>query len=93
MSAQRRKVSLFGVIFFVVAGYFLYAIACKQVEIAQVRQEAREVEARLQKTTEENKNLLTEKKNLNSFDYIEKIAREQFGMVKPGEIPYVHEEK
>jgi len=36
-----------------------------------------------------NANLNDERTKLNKPTYIEKIAREELGLVKPGEIPYI----
>jgi len=33
--------------------------------------------------------MVDEKKHLASPTYVEKIAREQLGLVKPGEVPYI----
>ena len=40
-----------------------------------------------------NEELSREKDNLNKFEYVEKVAREELGMTKPGEVPYISEVK
>lgn len=46
-------------------------------------------EAKLQALEAENRELRERLERLNDPDYVEKLAREQLGLVKPGEISYV----
>ena len=50
-------------------------------------------EERLNKAKQINEELSREKDNLNKLEYVEKVAREELGMTKPGEVPYISEEK
>lgn len=58
-----------------------------------IRQEAREINASYEKAVQENVRLTKEKDGLNTLTHIEKLAREELGMVKPGEIPYISPKK
>ncbi len=49
----------------------------------------RKLEAELQKLERDNAKLKEEIEKLNSPDYVEMLAREKFGLVKPGEKPYL----
>lgn len=46
-------------------------------------------EAKLQALEAENRQLRERLERLNDPDYVEKLAREQLGLVKPGEVSYV----
>ncbi|WP_245692649.1 FtsB family cell division protein [Sporomusa acidovorans] len=71
------------------AGYFCYAIIGQQTELARIHQETEMVNSRMAEAVELNKSLVAEKEKLNTATYIEKVAREQLGLVKPGEVPYI----
>ncbi|CQR72945.1 hypothetical protein SpAn4DRAFT_3405 [Sporomusa ovata] len=45
--------------------------------------------ARMTDAVELNNTLIAEKEKLSTAAYIEKVAREQLGLVKPGEVPYI----
>lgn len=84
-----RKFSWFRVCLLVMAGYFCYVIIGQQTELAKIRQETETVNSRMAEAVELNKSLVAEKEKLNTATYIEKVAREQLGLVKPGEVPYI----
>ncbi|WP_246105420.1 FtsB family cell division protein [Sporomusa termitida] len=71
------------------AGYFCYVIILQQTELYQIRREMDVVNTRLAEAEGVNKSLTAEKKQLSMTEYIEKVAREQLGLVKPGEVPYI----
>ena len=71
------------------AGYFCYVIILQQTELYKIRREMDAVNTRLAEAEGVNKNLTAEKEKLSMTEYIEKIAREQLGLVKPGEVPYI----
>lgn len=71
------------------AGYFCYVVIGQQTELYQIRRETEMVNAQLAEVREVNSSLLAEKGNLSTAAYIEKVAREQLGLVKPGEVPYI----
>lgn len=61
------------------SGYHLYQIKAQEQTLMQEKQ----------KLLEERQQLEEQKAALNSKEVIEKKAREDLGMVKPGEVPYV----
>ncbi len=73
----------------IMAGYFCYVIILQQTELYKIRREMDVVNTRLAEAEGVNKNLTAEKEKLSMTEYIEKIAREQLGLVKPGEVPYI----
>jgi len=55
-----------------------------------IRNESRQVNLALEQAMQENERLNAEKNNLlHNLNHIEKLAREELGMVKPGEIPFI----
>ncbi|BBB91251.1 MAG TPA: septum formation initiator family protein [Methylomusa anaerophila] len=86
---KRARFSWFRFFLLVLTAYFLYAAGNQQLELFRIRQEAKIMSERLQEVTRENQALAGEKEKLNQAAYIEKLAREQLGLVKPGEVPYI----
>ncbi|WP_434131783.1 Cell division protein FtsL [Sporomusa paucivorans] len=92
MPQKRRKskqFSWFRLCLLIMAGYFCYAVIDQQTELYQIRRETEVVNAQMAQAREVNSRLLAEKENLSTAAYIEKVAREQLGLVKPGEVPYI----
>ncbi|MDU1397599.1 MAG: septum formation initiator family protein [Veillonella parvula] len=53
------------------------------------RQEKQHIEQQLQELQQRNEELEQEKARLQDPKTIEGVAREELGLVKPGEVPYV----
>ncbi len=85
----KRHISWFRLGILVMAGYFCYVFIGQQTELARIRQQTEMVKARMNEAVETNNNLAAEKEKLSTATYIEKVAREQLGLVKPGEVPYI----
>lgn len=60
--------------------------------MTELNQETVITQSRLDKAKQINDKLKQEKANLEKRDYIEKVAREELGMTKPGEVPYISSE-
>ncbi|MBP2662508.1 MAG: ftsL 2 [Firmicutes bacterium] len=84
-----RQFSWFRLCIMVMAGYFCYVFIGQQTELARIRQEAELVNTRMNEAVALNTSLTAEKEMLSTAAYIEKVAREQLGLVKPGEVPYI----
>lgn len=56
--------------------------------LSQVEKDQAAANQRLQAAQEENQRLREEKENLYRLEYIEKVAREELGMTRRGELPY-----
>ena len=71
--------------------FILFAIvAVQQVyTIYSLHQEKHQLEQQLQELKKENESLSEQKKLLEDDKHIEGVAREELGLVKPGEVPYV----
>lgn len=81
------------VILLVLLGYFVYLAVDQQIYIHEVQQEKAAVQKQYEKEQAKNKELTEEKNELENPQYIEKIARDEFGMTKKGEVPYVASDK
>ena len=60
--------------------------------MTELNQETVITQSRLDKAKQINDKLKQEKANLEKRDYIETVAREELGMTKPGEVPYISSE-
>lgn len=92
MSKNRRttkRFSWFRLCLLLMAGYFCYTVIAQQTELSRIHRETETVKARMQEAVDTNNNLNAEKEKLSTAQYIEKVAREQLGLVKPGEVPYI----
>lgn len=79
--------------FVVMIIYLGFIIIKQEMYLNQVEEQTIIAEERLNKAKQINEELTVEKNNLNQVEYIEKVAREELGMTKPGEVPYISEEK
>lgn len=92
MEQKRKKIkrfSWFRLCLLIMAGYFCYMIIMQQTELYKIRREMEAVNSRMAEVTGTHKSLVAEKEKLSTAEYIEKVAREQLGLVKPGEVPYI----
>lgn len=79
--------------FVIMIGYLGFIIIKQEVYLSQVEEQTIIAEERLNKAKQINEELSREKDNLNKLEDVEKVAREELGMTKPGEVPYISEEK
>lgn len=90
MTVRRRvRVRWFRVLTLLAAAYFLYLAVGQQFELYTIQRETYSLKNRIAELEQSNKAMVDEKKQLASPTYVEKIAREQLGLVKPGEVPYI----
>ncbi len=68
--------------------YFSSVLISQQFHLNQVEEDQIAADSRLELAKREHEELLKERELLDDRDYLEKIAREELGMVKAGEIPY-----
>ena len=74
---------LFILIAFIV--YFLFIIVEQQKILYSKEEAMKNIRTRVEEETRENEELIRQKEILDTDEYIEKVAREKLGMVKPGE--------
>lgn len=68
---------------------FLAIMAFPIHDYIQLVRTKNQLQVEIDALREQNSALEEEKKQLETSSEIEKVAREQLGMVKPGEVPYV----
>jgi len=89
MKYGRRSFNWFIVLLILAVGYFSYTAVQQQLCLNAIAKEQMTVEVRLNQAKKINEELRQEKNNLEKPDYIEKVAREELGMTKKGEMPYI----
>lgn len=90
MSRKRRRKSFnwFFVLMTFVVIYFSSVLITQQINLSKVDQSQDSYNKRLDLATKENEKLKKQIEELHDLDHIERIAREELGMTKPGELPY-----
>ncbi len=88
--AKRLKVgfSWFWLLFAFIILYFSSVLISQQMHLNQVGQNQLAAERRLEVAQRENERLKQEVADLNDLSHIERIAREELGLTKRGELPY-----
>ena len=87
----RRKIRVrwFRLAAIVVVGYCCYILVNQQLELSAIRQETDATRVKVDQLRQLNKSFADEKVRLSTPAYLEKLAREELGLAKPGEVPYV----
>ncbi len=87
---NKRKGSKLWIV--IVLGLIVY-LSCilidQQKELSSKRAQMNGLNARIEQGEKEKEALLKQKKNINSDAYAEKVAREELGMIKPGEKKFI----
>jgi cell division protein FtsB len=86
--ARRRPSMRFALLLVVLVG-LLFAFVYPTRTFLDQRDETNKARAQLEVLQSENARLARESKRLSTDSEIERIAREQYGLVKPGERPFV----
>lgn len=74
---------------YVICILFALVLVQQVYTIYNLHQEKQQLEQQLQELKKENESLSEQKKLLEDDTHIEGVAREELGLVKPGEVPYV----
>lgn len=90
LNPQRLLIAA-AVIFFVL--YFVYVMIWQQIAISKKNREIQELEEKIQATSSQTEALQQELENLNDPAYLEKIAREKLGLIRPNERVFVDANK
>ena len=85
---KRKGFNWFLLFMFVVVAYFSTVLISQQVHLSHVSETQRAADKRLEKARQENEKLRKQYEELQNLDNIEKIAREDLGLAKDGELPY-----
>ena len=85
---KRKGFNWFALFMFVVVAYFGTVLVSQQVHLSHVGESQHLADKRLEKAQAENQKLRKEYESLQDLDNIEKLAREDLGLAKHGELPY-----
>jgi len=85
---KRHGINWFALVMLAIIVYFSSILISQQVYLSQAADDYASAKARLEAAEKENAALKEEAKQLNELGYIEKIAREELGMTRAGELPY-----
>ncbi len=88
-----RRLDWFIVLMVGIIGYFSYMMLSQHFYLNSMNQDYDAAQQRLQAAQQEHDALLQEKTQLSDPAYIEKIAREELGMTRQGEMPYIYSHK
>ena len=92
-SGVGRHMNWFVLVLVGIVGYFSYTFVSQQLHLNAIDQDYAAAQARLAHAQEENAALRREKSELEDPAYIEKVARENLGMTRQGELPYISSRK
>lgn len=90
---RRYRIKWFRLAVLLIVGYSCYIFVNQQLEINAVNREGDATRVQVEQLKALNKSYSEEKGRLNTPGYVEKLAREGLGLVKPGEVPYIPAEK
>ena len=85
---KRKGFNWFALFMFLVLAYFGTVLVSQQVHLSHVGESQHLADKRLEKAQAENAKLRKEYEELQDLDNIERLAREDLGMAKHGELPY-----
>lgn len=86
---QRRSgVSWFALLMLAMVIYFSTVLISQQVHLSHVSESQRIADQRLEKAKATNEKLRKELAELQDINNIERLAREDLGLTKEGEMPY-----
>ena len=85
---KRNGFNWFALFMFLVVAYFSTVLISQQVHLSHVSETQHVADKRLEKAQKENEQLRKQYEELQNLDNIERIAREDLGLAKEGELPY-----
>lgn len=85
---RRSSVSWFALLMLAMVIYFSTVLISQQVHLSHVSESQRLADQRLERAKAANEKLRKELADLQNIDNIERLAREELGFTKEGEMPY-----
>ncbi len=70
-----------------VVGYLLFSLSGQFFQLSRMESQVRGMQQQVKTLQAKNQSLQNELKNIKSDAYIEQVARQRLGLVKPGEYP------
>ncbi len=90
---SKMRIKWFRLVVVVLVAYFAFLFIGQQSQILAINREAEATRIQLEQAMKVNSALIEERNRLNTLSHVEKIAREELGLVKPGETPYIPSQK
>ena len=87
--ADGSRLNWFVFLLLAIIGWFSYTFVNQQSDLNAVNRDYAAARERLAAARERNETLRVERDSLNDLAYIEKVAREDLGMTRRGEMPYI----
>ena len=85
---RRSGFNWFALVMFAMIAYFSTVLISQQVHLAHVNESQRLADKRLEQAKATNEKLRKELAALQDINNIERLAREDLGLAKEGEMPY-----
>ena len=85
---KRSGFNWFALVMFAMIAYFSTVLISQQVHLSHVSESQRIADKRLEKAKAANEKLRRELAELQDINNIERLAREDLGLAKNGEMPY-----
>ena len=85
-----RGFNWFAILLAAIVAYGGWILADQQMTMGALDDDMAAARERLQAARTENQQLKDENTRLQDDDYIEKLAREELGMTRKGEMPYIY---
>lgn len=89
MVKRKYRLNWFRVVMIAIILYTVYVCVNQQLQYAAISREMEATRTQLEQLQQTNEAMNQEKEKLSTPAHVEKLAREELGLVKPGEIPYV----
>ena len=86
---HKYRINWFRLITIILSCYFVYLSIGQQSQLNAISNEKEAMRMQLAEFQQINTALKEERDALNDRNYVEKLAREELGLVKPGETPYI----
>ena len=86
---KHRKNRTTRLIMVAILSYVIFIFGSQEFKLYQIRQEKARIEEQIRVYSAKNDLLREQIKYLSSTEYIERAAREQLGLIKEGEVPYI----
>jgi len=85
---EKKRIKWSRVLLLIFLVYFVYTFTVQQLKINDLKRQEMELSREIERLSAERAELQREIELLNTDSYIEELARDQLGLVKPGEILY-----
>lgn len=90
--AKKRKINFLRLIFIAMLCFFIVEIVKQEIRIHQLDKEIQATQSKIEELAQTHERLLEEERSASDPKYIEKVAREEYNMVKQNEIPVMVKE-